>query len=293
MAAGKSVVTNCLLFCNFNLLQQPAITTWTEEDVKQRIKSEILSGQFGRGKIIPRFQRKEEQVPEQIAENVRDDLSDESLRKVTSVLRKMTGTVVEFAEVMAKIGNTRTGVESSRRLKKLFEYAGYYLSRDTFQSMRAGELESILVDIWCQRLNQLDLNRGVDKPKRIFFSTQAFLQLDSPSNWTNDDDPANSSNQIDFEQCLDTEISNVANLGISDAQLIFFSIYWHNHFYVMCYNFTTSMLEIIDNMPFPKGLKIQQKYGDSLKVLIIMMPVNKHKAKVIKKAQEYFVGKKL
>nr|GMD96912.1 uncharacterized protein LOC109153584 [Ipomoea batatas] len=103
--------------------------------------------------------------------------------------------------------------------EELFEYAGYYLNRDTFQSMRAGELENVLVDVWCLRLNQLDLNRGVDKPKQIFFSTQAFLQLDSPSNWGRDDNPEHSSNQIDFEQCLDTEINNVGKLDISDAQL--------------------------------------------------------------------------
>nr|GME10419.1 uncharacterized protein LOC109162426 [Ipomoea batatas] len=58
--------------------------------------------------------------------------------------------------------------------EELFEYAGYYLNRETFQSMRARELESVIVDVWCLRLNQLDLNRGLDKPKRIFFSTQAF-----------------------------------------------------------------------------------------------------------------------
>nr|GLL46737.1 pectinesterase-like [Ipomoea trifida] len=46
------------------------------------------------------------------------------------------------------------------------------------------------------------------------------LQLDSPSDWAKDDDPANISNQLDFdEQCLDSEINNVANLDISDAQL--------------------------------------------------------------------------
>nr|GMD98994.1 platelet glycoprotein Ib alpha chain-like [Ipomoea batatas] len=73
--------------------------------------------------------------------------------------------------------------------EELFEYAGYYLNRDTFQSMRAGELENVL------------------------------LQLDSPSNWGRDDNPEHSSNQIDFEQCLDTEINNVGKLDISDAQL--------------------------------------------------------------------------
>ncbi|XP_031131949.1 uncharacterized protein LOC116033338 [Ipomoea triloba] len=87
----------------------PAITSWTEEKVKERIKSEVLSGQFGRGKVIPRFERKEERVHERIDENVQAELSDESLKKVTSVLRKMADTVVEFAEVMAEIGNTRTG----------------------------------------------------------------------------------------------------------------------------------------------------------------------------------------
>nr|GMC69226.1 uncharacterized protein LOC109150823 [Ipomoea batatas] len=103
--------------------------------------------------------------------------------------------------------------------EQLFEYAGYYLNRDTFQSMRAGELESVIVDVWCLRLNQLDLNRRVDKPKRIFFSTQAFLKLDSPTNWERGDNTEQSSYQIDFEQCLDTEINNVGKLDISDAQL--------------------------------------------------------------------------
>nr|GMC48075.1 uncharacterized protein LOC109179062 [Ipomoea batatas] len=286
----------------------PAITSWTEEKVKERIKSEVLSGQFGRGKVIPRFERKEERVHERIDENVQAELSDESLKKVTSVLRKMADAVVEFAEVIAEIGNTRTGggiikktfeniaemingVSSSQPpqqqgllddddifnqpsfldavsaleqaflqtrknyaaqpeqpttsqsqhhiqtpsfdlgvpspqpaameqpqnkidstelrniardldedsektisdeqeldttpedntmkelfdSEQLFEYAGYYLNRETFQSMRAGELESVIVDVWCLRLKQLDLNRGLDKPKRIFFSTQAFV----------------------------------------------------------------------------------------------------------------------
>nr|GMD87157.1 uncharacterized protein LOC109172327 [Ipomoea batatas] len=87
----------------------PAITTWTEEAVKKRIKSEILSGQFGRGKVIPQFQMEEKQVPEQIAEKE---------WKVTSVLRKMADTEFEFAEVMAEIGNTRTG---GGIIKKTFE----------------------------------------------------------------------------------------------------------------------------------------------------------------------------
>nr|GMC80091.1 uncharacterized protein LOC109147547 [Ipomoea batatas] len=204
----------------------------------------------------------------------KDDLTDESLKNVTSVLRKMDDTVVEFAEVIAEIGNTRTrgGIikktlsspqpaptidvptateqqqdqsitielqnitrdlqEDSEKTisngeqldttityniqkelfdsEELFEYDGYYLSRDNFQSMRAGELESIFIDIWCLRLNHLDLNRGVDKPKRIFFSTQDFAK---------DDDSGHNTNQQDFGQCLDTEINNVANFDISNAQL--------------------------------------------------------------------------
>nr|GMD50367.1 hypothetical protein Iba_chr11aCG11980 [Ipomoea batatas] len=42
----------------------------------------------------------------------------ESLRKVTSILRKMADTVVEFAEVMAETGNTRT---RGGFIKKTFE----------------------------------------------------------------------------------------------------------------------------------------------------------------------------
>nr|GMC57226.1 very-long-chain (3R)-3-hydroxyacyl-CoA dehydratase PASTICCINO 2 [Ipomoea batatas] len=331
----------------------PAITSWTEEKVRERIKSEVKSGQFGRGKVIPRFEREEQRVHERIDENVQADLSDESLKKVTSVLRKMANTVVEFGEVMAEIGNSKTGggiikrtfeniaemingvsssqppqqqgllddddifnqpsfldavsaleqaflqtrknyaaqpeqpttsqsqhhiqtpsfdlgvpspqpaameqpqnkidstelrniardldedsektISDEQQLdttpedntmkqlfdsEQLFEYAGYYLDRETFQSMRAGELESVIVDVWCLRLNQLDLNRGLDKPKRIFFSTQAFIQLDSPTNWEKGENAEQSSYQTDFEQCLDTEINNVGKLDISDAQLV-------------------------------------------------------------------------
>nr|GMD34353.1 protein BTR1-like isoform X1 [Ipomoea batatas] len=68
--------------------------------------------------------------------------------------------------------------------------------REQFQTLRSGELESVFLDIWCLRLNQLDLNRGVDKPKRIFFSTQAFIQLDSPSDWAKHDE---AQKQLDFE----------------------------------------------------------------------------------------------
>nr|GMD87287.1 uncharacterized protein LOC109179062 [Ipomoea batatas] len=370
----------------------PAVTSWTEEKVRERIKSEVKSGQFGRGKVIPRFEREEERVHERIDENVQAELSDESLKKVTSVLRKMADTVVEFGEVMAEIGNSRTGggiikrtfeniaemingvsssqppqqqgllddddifnqpsfldavsaleqaflqtrknyaaqpeqpttsqsqhhiqtpsfdlgvpspqpaameqpqnkidstelrniardldedsektISDEQQLdttpedntmkqlfdsEELFEYAGYYLNRETFQSMRAGELESVIVDVWCLRLNQLDLNKGLDKPKRIFFSTQAFLQLDSPTNWEKGENAEQSSYQTDFEQCLDTEINNVGKLDISDAQL--------------------------------------DPYLASLRALytsrILMMPVNVHKATVIRNAEEHFIGKRL
>nr|GMD09382.1 uncharacterized protein LOC109153584 [Ipomoea batatas] len=130
---------------------------------------------------------------------------------------------------------------------------------ETFQSIRAGELESVIVDVWCLRLNQLDLNRGLDKPKRIFFSTQAFLQLDSPTNWERGENTEQSSYQTDFEQCLDTEINNVGKLDISDTQL--------------------------------------DPYLASLRALytsrILMMPVNVHKATVIRNAEEHFIGKRL
>nr|GLL49376.1 uncharacterized protein LOC109164854 [Ipomoea trifida] len=167
-------------------------------------------------------------------------------------LQNIARDLEEDSENTISDGEQLDTTPADNTMKELFD-------RDTFQSMRAGELESVLVDVWCLRLNQLDLNRRVDKPKRIFFSTQAFLQLDNPSNWGRDDNPEQSSNQIDFEQCLDTEINNVGKLDISDAQL--------------------------------------DPYLTSLRALytsrIIMMPVNVHKANVIRNAEEYFVGKKL
>nr|GLL39847.1 uncharacterized protein LOC109153584 [Ipomoea trifida] len=170
--------------------------------------------------------------------------------------------------------------------EQLFEYAGYYLDRETFQTMRAGELESVIVDVWCLRLNQLDLNRGLDKPKRIFFSTQAFIQLDSPTNWEKGENAEQSSCQTDFEQCLDTEINNVGKLDISDAQLnTAFSEYLRKKGH-------TSLAERVSKMQVELD-----PYLASLRALytsrILMMPVNVHKATVIRKAEEHFIGKML
>nr|GLL44687.1 uncharacterized protein LOC109153584 [Ipomoea trifida] len=201
--------------------------------------------------------------------------------------------------------------------EQLFEYAGYYLNRETFQSMRAGELESVIVDVWCLRLNQLDLNRRVDKPKRIFFSTQAFLQLDSPTNWERGENTEQSSYQTDFEQCLDTEINNVGKLDIKylmkrghtslverimklPVELV--KMNWRT-----ADNRTDCGLYCIRHMETYMGnpqwkcgftpKNPNDPYLASLRALytsrIIMMPVNVHKANVIRNAEEHFIGKRL
>nr|GMC80118.1 uncharacterized protein LOC109153584 [Ipomoea batatas] len=239
-------------------------------------------------------------------EQPQDKIDSSELRNIARDLEEDSENTISDEQQLdtTPVDNTMKELFDS---EQLFEYAGYYFNRETFQSMRVGELESVIVDVWCLRLNQLDLNRRVDRPKRIFFSTHAFLQLDSPTNWERGENTEQSSYQTDFEQCLDTEINNIGKLDISDAQLIFFGIFRHHHFYIMCYNFTTSMLEIIDNRPLPKGMRIQQKYADSPKVLdpylaslralytsrIIIMPVNVHKANVIRNAEEHFIGKRL
>nr|GMD09383.1 platelet glycoprotein Ib alpha chain-like [Ipomoea batatas] len=83
-------------------------TTATQKKSKEVDTATEMQSSKKQG-VIPRFEWEEERVHERIDENVQAELSDESLKKVTSVLRKMADTVVEFAEVMAEIGNTRTG----------------------------------------------------------------------------------------------------------------------------------------------------------------------------------------
>nr|GMC75099.1 platelet glycoprotein Ib alpha chain-like [Ipomoea batatas] len=333
------------------------------------------------GKVIPRFERKEERVHERIDENVQAELSDESLKKVTSVLRKMGDTVVEFAEVMAEIGNTRTGggiikrtfeniaemingVSSSQppqqqgllddddifnqpsfldavsALEQAFlqtrkNYAAQPAQPTTSQSQQhiqtpsfdlgvpspqpaameqpqdkidSTELRNIARDLEEDSENtifdeqQLDttpadntmkelFDRGLDMPKRIFFSTQAFLQLDSPTNWERGENTEQSSYQTDFEQCLDTEINNVGKLDISDAPLA-----WTD-----CGLYCMRQMETYMGNPqwkcgfTPKNPN--DPYLASLRALytsrIIMMPVNVHKANVIRNAEEHFIGKRL
>nr|GMD35977.1 uncharacterized protein LOC109179062 [Ipomoea batatas] len=459
----------------------PAVTSWTEEKVRERIKSEVKSGQFGRGKVIPRFEREEERVHERIDENVQAELSDEALKKVTSVLRKMADTVVEFGEVMAEIGNSRTGggiikrtfeniaemingvsssqppqqqgllddddifnqpsfldavsaleqaflqtrknyaaqpeqpttsqsqhhiqtpsfdlgvpspqpvameqpqnkidsaelrniardldedsektisdeqqldttpedntmkqlfdsliaepddddhpeqmvAERTRRFKnlpmnlrspfwtkndeilkkvgpkeklisdyafldpteerplteQLFEYAGYYLDRETFQSMRAGELESVIVDVWCLRLNQLDLNRGLDKPKRIFFSTQAFNTA--------------------FSEYLRKKGHTSLAERVSKMQVELVKMSWRTaDNKIDCGLYCMRHMETyMGNQQWKCGFTPKNPndpYLASLRALytsrILMMPVNVHKATVIRNAEEHFIGKRL
>ncbi|XP_031121055.1 uncharacterized protein LOC116024304 [Ipomoea triloba] len=43
----------------------------------------------------------------------------------------------------------------------------------------------------------------------------------------------------------------------------------HQHFYLMCFNFMTSRLQVIDNRPIPEGIKAQDKYEGCPEKLLI------------------------
>nr|GMD45731.1 uncharacterized protein LOC109158392 [Ipomoea batatas] len=63
------------------------------------------------------------------------------------------------------------------------------------------------------------------------------------------------------------EIERLQNLDITDADLIFFPVLRHGHYFLICINIKASKVEIIDNKALVCGVTMKDKYGDCTTLL--------------------------
>nr|GMC93922.1 uncharacterized protein LOC109158392 [Ipomoea batatas] len=71
-----------------------------------------------------------------------------------------------------------------------------------------------------------------------------------------------------FYERMTYEIERLQNLDISDADLIFFPVLRHRHYFLICINVKASKLEIIDNKSLVRGVTMKDKYGDCATLLV-------------------------
>nr|GMD52449.1 uncharacterized protein LOC109158392 [Ipomoea batatas] len=74
-----------------------------------------------------------------------------------------------------------------------------------------------------------------------------------------------------FYQRMTYEIERLQNLDITDADLIFFPMVRHGHYFLVCINIKASKVEIIDNKALISGVTKKDKYGDCTNLLVISL----------------------
>nr|GMC49166.1 uncharacterized protein LOC109158392 [Ipomoea batatas] len=92
------------------------------------------------------------------------------------------------------------------------------------------------------------------------------LQLDPTEEWMKRL-PMEKKKQNFYER-MTYEIDRLENLDINDADLIFFPVLRHGHYFLICINVKASKLEIIDNKSLVSGVTMKDKYGDCTTLLV-------------------------
>ncbi|XP_031104205.1 uncharacterized protein LOC116007623 [Ipomoea triloba] len=71
-----------------------------------------------------------------------------------------------------------------------------------------------------------------------------------------------------FYERMTYDIERLQNLDITDADLIFFLVLRHGHYFLICINIKASKVEIIDNKALVCGVTMKDKYGDCTTLLV-------------------------
>nr|GMD93241.1 uncharacterized protein LOC109166473 [Ipomoea batatas] len=78
--------------------------------------------------------------------------------------------------------------------------------------------------------------------------------------------PAEKKKENFFER-MQYEVSNMSNLDIIDADLMFFPML-SRHYFIPCIDVKECKIQIIDNRTLPKGLQYNAEYRDCTKTLV-------------------------
>nr|GMD09098.1 uncharacterized protein LOC109150823 [Ipomoea batatas] len=73
---------------------------------------------------------------------------------------------------------------------------------------------------------------------------------------------------VQFNQCLDFELQLASNIDISDAELIFFAVLCHHHYFIMCLNFKKKVVQVLDNNTLGKGVNFVSRYENCDQILV-------------------------
>nr|GMC82748.1 uncharacterized protein LOC109158392 [Ipomoea batatas] len=233
----------------------PTIVGWSAELARKRVREENRAGSFGRGTVLPRISKpadiaaatsRQNDQPPVVALNI----PSSSVDKVTGILQKLASTVGEFGEAMAEIGKQGTPVNVMR---KTFSGLSNMLNVASTIEATATPTSSQLDDIF---FGSESFTTAVD----------ALLQLDPTHEWMKRL-PMEKKKQNFYER-MTYEIERLQNLDINDADLIFFPVLRHGHYFLICINVKASKLEIIDNKSLVSGVTMKDKYGDCTTLLV-------------------------
>lgn len=150
--------------------------------------------------------------------------------------------------------------------ESLFKYKNYYIGRDQFLTLRSGWVEKCIIDVWSFQMNKKNITRGMGESKFIYFTTNPIMQIDDPDGKKKEISP--SSKQTQFNQCLDYELQLNSNIDISDAELIFFAVLRHDHYFIICLNFKKRVVQVIDNKTLGKGFNFVSRYENCDQILV-------------------------
>nr|GMD76360.1 Calcium-dependent protein kinase 1 [Ipomoea batatas] len=222
-------------------------------------REENKYGAFGRGTVVPRIAKPAVVAAATFGQNVEApvgaeptvNVSPSSVDRVTGILQKVASTVAEFGKVMADIGKQRAPVNVMRKT-----FSGISNTLNVASTMEAPSTPTA---------SQLD---------DIFYGSETFttavdalLQLEPTEDWMNVYQWKKKKKE-NFYQRMACEIDRLQNLDITDADLIFFAVLRHGHYFLVCINIKASKVEIIDNKALLCGVTKKDKYGDCTNLLV-------------------------
>nr|GMD67114.1 uncharacterized protein LOC109158392 [Ipomoea batatas] len=213
----------------------PTIVGWSAELARKRVREENKAGSFGRGTVLPRIAKPTDIAAATSGQTDQPpvaalNIPSSSVDKVAGILQKLASTVGEFGEAMAEIGKQGAPVNVMR---KTFSGLSNMLNVASTIEATATPTSSQLDD--------------------IFFGSESFTTA---------------VDALNFYERMTYEIDRLENLDINDADLIFFPVLRHGHYFLICINVKASKLEIIDNKSLVSGVTMKDKYGDCTTLLV-------------------------
>ncbi|XP_019167566.1 PREDICTED: uncharacterized protein LOC109163267 [Ipomoea nil] len=168
----------------------------------------------------------------------------------------------------------------------LFSFDDFSMTRGDFHTLRSGEIFSTFIDVWALRLTLLNTKRALGKPKCIYFSTLVHLQLDPTEQWMKN--LPLQKRKENFNERLQYEISKFGNLDVNDADLIFFPVLRHEHYFIVYINTISKSVEIIENKMLPKDVTEADKYEDCPSLLMTALKeyLTAEKSPLLRKIQK-------